>query len=623
MALTYGFYNSVDGDRKYDAIQLGQMFDGVILDGVFKNYKDGLEVVANSDGTGIIVKKGRAWFNHSWLLNDANYPMVLLGPDPVYNRIDAVCINTNLGARGNDIVIIPGTPDSHPIPPGMDQSETYGMYPLAYILMEAGRTTISSASITDMRGTNLCPYAVSANDTFDSSTLEKKCNKLQSDLSTLDSTVNGSNGVKATANTAKATATTAKNKADELSIVLLGEDGTGESSGCTKSQARYAADQISVLRGEINTLDTYVKGTTKTKQIQYQINDLKTKVNTAQSTANGAQTTATTANNTANSASTAASTAQSTANTAKTTATKANNTANSLKTTLLGSDGKGTSTDCVKYKAETALTNANNALQGVSTLNTGLTNLSNQTIGSGSTSLATRLGTAERNISNLSSSVSTNTNSINVLRSDILTTQNAVVAVQGSLNTLDDTVNNSKTGVKKVANDALTKANSAISTNTAQQGQIEGNHQDITALQNAVNQLNSRLDSIGAFVSEWQDGDDYILDDYSASGVVTSSGKKIRFTIGTCKRIPPDIKTITISDRDASQGQTSKIVIRGVNGYVFDGSSSWLSTFNVNIYRRYSHIYVEISKKDDSAFNVTNNTVLNVWISNSKVTFSS
>ena len=34
MALTCGFYNSVDGDRKYDATQFASLFDGVITDGV-------------------------------------------------------------------------------------------------------------------------------------------------------------------------------------------------------------------------------------------------------------------------------------------------------------------------------------------------------------------------------------------------------------------------------------------------------------------------------------------------------------------------------------------------------------------------------------------------------------
>ena len=35
MSFKYGFYNSVNGDRRYDAVDFGRIFDGVINDGVF------------------------------------------------------------------------------------------------------------------------------------------------------------------------------------------------------------------------------------------------------------------------------------------------------------------------------------------------------------------------------------------------------------------------------------------------------------------------------------------------------------------------------------------------------------------------------------------------------------
>ena len=35
MALTYGFYNSLNGDRKYNAMDISRLFDGLIKDGVF------------------------------------------------------------------------------------------------------------------------------------------------------------------------------------------------------------------------------------------------------------------------------------------------------------------------------------------------------------------------------------------------------------------------------------------------------------------------------------------------------------------------------------------------------------------------------------------------------------
>ena len=36
MAVTSGFFNSVNHDRLYDAEQLSSIFDGIIIDGVMK-----------------------------------------------------------------------------------------------------------------------------------------------------------------------------------------------------------------------------------------------------------------------------------------------------------------------------------------------------------------------------------------------------------------------------------------------------------------------------------------------------------------------------------------------------------------------------------------------------------
>ena len=39
MAFSYGFYNAVDHDRRYDAVQMSQIFDGIISDVVYATYK--------------------------------------------------------------------------------------------------------------------------------------------------------------------------------------------------------------------------------------------------------------------------------------------------------------------------------------------------------------------------------------------------------------------------------------------------------------------------------------------------------------------------------------------------------------------------------------------------------
>lgn len=44
MSVTYGFYNSIKGDRKYNALEMSSIFDGIIVDGVYMSIGDALNV---------------------------------------------------------------------------------------------------------------------------------------------------------------------------------------------------------------------------------------------------------------------------------------------------------------------------------------------------------------------------------------------------------------------------------------------------------------------------------------------------------------------------------------------------------------------------------------------------
>ena len=65
MSVTFGFYNSKEGDRRYDAIQMSSIFDGIIQDGILQHVGTAM-VVKESEAMIINVGVGRAWFNHTW-----------------------------------------------------------------------------------------------------------------------------------------------------------------------------------------------------------------------------------------------------------------------------------------------------------------------------------------------------------------------------------------------------------------------------------------------------------------------------------------------------------------------------------------------------------------------------
>ena len=159
MSVTYGFYNSVKGDRKYDAIQMSSIFDGIIRDGILQHVGTAM-MVKESEGMIVNVGIGRAWFNHTWTLNDALLPLTVPISEVILNRIDAVVLEVDARGevRANSIKIIKGTPASSPKNPTMVKTNERWQYPLAYIRVNAGVTSIRQANITNCVGTSACPF---------------------------------------------------------------------------------------------------------------------------------------------------------------------------------------------------------------------------------------------------------------------------------------------------------------------------------------------------------------------------------------------------------------------------------------------------------------------------------
>lgn len=168
MSLTFGFYNSLNGDRKYDAKQMGQIFDGLIADGVFATVGDAMMVKANG-GMDVNIGIGRAWFNHTWTYNDSPMILTLEPSDTLLERIDTVVlrINDSDDIRKNEIVIITGYPASEPQKPELIHDEHVNEYPLCYISVKRAVTEITQADITNTIGTSECPFVTGIIDTID------------------------------------------------------------------------------------------------------------------------------------------------------------------------------------------------------------------------------------------------------------------------------------------------------------------------------------------------------------------------------------------------------------------------------------------------------------------------
>ena len=169
MALTYGFFNSREGDRRYSAKQFGSIFDGVIEDGVFMKIGGKMMVKASGDGFQINVESGRAWFNHTWTLNDTIYALLLPQPEVLLDKYVAVCleIDERNEARRNSLVLVSGTPATEPTYPPLIDTELIHQHPLAYCRVRAGATYITQADIINTVGTSACPFVTGAVQNMD------------------------------------------------------------------------------------------------------------------------------------------------------------------------------------------------------------------------------------------------------------------------------------------------------------------------------------------------------------------------------------------------------------------------------------------------------------------------
>lgn len=158
MSVSFGFYNSLNGDRKYSATQLSSLFDGLIVDGVFSTLGTAF-VVRAAGGNVVNVGSGKAWFNHTWTLNDTILPLEASDSDLLVDRIDAVILEVNAeeSVRENTIKVIDGVPASEPSRPTLVHDGLVNQYALCYIYRTAGSTEITQADITNVIGTEETP----------------------------------------------------------------------------------------------------------------------------------------------------------------------------------------------------------------------------------------------------------------------------------------------------------------------------------------------------------------------------------------------------------------------------------------------------------------------------------
>lgn len=170
MAITYGFFNSLNHDRTYNAAQITEYFDGLVSDGVYESVGGAMQVQA-ATGMNVDIQTGRAIIDCRWIRNDAVLTMPITASHVTLARYTAIMVRLDYSARTISIIAVDGTPATSPTKPEPTQTATVKDLVLAYLYIPAGATAIQQANIQDQRGTSLCGWVTGLIKQVDTSQL--------------------------------------------------------------------------------------------------------------------------------------------------------------------------------------------------------------------------------------------------------------------------------------------------------------------------------------------------------------------------------------------------------------------------------------------------------------------
>ena len=172
MAEKYGFFNSINNDRVYDASDVAGFLSKFFTNGIFNN---SLSVSANDNMT-VSVATGTANINGYSYENTASLTLDVNDADNTLNRIDSVILRLNLSDRNITAMILEGQTATTPSQPTLTRSGNIYDLRLANITVSAGITRITADKITDTRFTDECGNVVQAVQSLSTEDIFKQYN---------------------------------------------------------------------------------------------------------------------------------------------------------------------------------------------------------------------------------------------------------------------------------------------------------------------------------------------------------------------------------------------------------------------------------------------------------------
>ena len=164
--MEYGFFNSVNGDRKYNARDISRYFEHIISSGLYKSITNCMKVTA-AGGMSLYVAPGSGLIDSQWFRQEAGSSVTISTAHATLPRIDSVVVRLDLSDAVRSIVldVVTGTPSAAPVATDPVRLEKVKELVLAHVYVGAAATEITDANITDTRAEEaICGWAQSLVD---------------------------------------------------------------------------------------------------------------------------------------------------------------------------------------------------------------------------------------------------------------------------------------------------------------------------------------------------------------------------------------------------------------------------------------------------------------------------
>lgn len=168
MAIKYGYFNSVSGDRTYNAEDMTMYFKGIVSDGIYQTIGDMFAVTATT-GLTVRIGTGRALVNTHWIESDAATTVTFDAASVSADTYKAIVLRCDLNESVRTVSIV--TKDLTSRTPVLTNDDDITELCVAVVTIRRNSTTISQSDIRDYRGSAYCPWVTGVIEQVDTSNL--------------------------------------------------------------------------------------------------------------------------------------------------------------------------------------------------------------------------------------------------------------------------------------------------------------------------------------------------------------------------------------------------------------------------------------------------------------------